>query len=162
MTNATYVSGDEVNRSAARAYGIADIHVHPRALAPVIGGAVVLFDLDHPLFADAAGARLAAERAAIAGAVVGLHSYFPDDPALAGLRKHDNVVVARNLAQLWPALRKLRNAPAANTGSAQEVRHDHHDSAADADRTREIAFDATRTDFRPVGGAGRASQRTAS
>lgn len=162
MTNATYVSGDEVNRSMARGFGIADVHVHPRTLGPVADDAVVLFDLDHAFFGDAAGVRLAAERAAIAGAVIGLHSYFPDDPALAGLRKRGNVVVARNLAQLWPALRKLRNAPAAITGSAQEVCHDHHDPAADADRTREIALDATRTDLRPVGGVGRASQRTAS
>lgn len=161
LANTIYVSGDEVNRSSARGHGITDVHVHPRTVAGVSEDATVLLDLDHPFFRDTPAVLRLAERFTAAGATVGVHTYYPDDPSLSALRA-GGVVVARNLAQLWPALRRLRNAAAATPGSAQEVRCDHHpDAAADADLTREFAHDDTAPDLRPLGRAGRAGRPAA-
>jgi len=103
----TYVSADELERAAAFAFGYIELCQHPREVRSLELGGILVFDLDHIAFDDRTAALAVAHEAARRGVLVGIHTYFRDDPRLTPLRAIANVRIAKTHKRLLVRLRRF-------------------------------------------------------
>ncbi|HYT87627.1 MAG TPA: hypothetical protein VEL76_02805 [Gemmataceae bacterium] len=106
MVRGTYVSSDELERAEAAQFGYRYVCHHPNEIGVVDDGETLVIDFDHVLFDDQDLAVLKANQAANCGTVVGIHTYYPNDPRLQQLLALPNVLVAKTHRRLLKAMRQ--------------------------------------------------------
>jgi hypothetical protein len=117
MIEGTYVSGDACERADAYRFGYRQVCWHPKEITLAESDQLLTIDFDHVLFDDRDLAILTANKAANRGVLMGIHTYYPNDPRLQLFLALPNVIVARThrrllvlVRQRWRA-RGLRPAP---------------------------------------------------
>jgi hypothetical protein len=108
MISGTFVSGDEVERAAARALGYANVVGHPVELGALVPSRLLVLDLDRIAFGDRDAAIERAKAAAKAGVSVGVRTYQSDEPRLDALHAFPNVVIGKAHRRLLAAFRGCR------------------------------------------------------
>ena len=150
MRKGIYCSGDAMNRADAYRRGYKSVCHHPLEIGKLQPGDVLVVDYDHVLFDDKFAARQKMLTAIRQGHAVGIHTFHPDDPKLAGLAENPGVTIAKTHRRLLAALRRLDRRSAASTIAPAQSQENQHvigtetpDSPTRRSRRRAIAGPAS-------------------
>jgi hypothetical protein len=94
LVNGTYVSADEIEIALALRLGYRVVRQHVRQIPEPRAGETLVIDFDHVAFDDKDETLVVATNAASRGVLVGVHTYFPENPRLRELAALPMVVVA--------------------------------------------------------------------
>ena len=106
LIQGAYVSGDELERAEAYELGYRDVCSHSRQIGVLEPSEILVIDLGHVLLEERDIAIVKANETANRGVLVGIHTYYPDDPRLDRFLALPNVLVAQTHARVIAALRR--------------------------------------------------------
>jgi hypothetical protein len=95
MSQGTYVSSDACERSQAFRLGYRQVCHHPKEVGVLEPPETLVIDFDHVLFDEKDLAVRKANEAANLGVLVGIHTYYPEDPRLQRFLALPNVHIAK-------------------------------------------------------------------
>ena len=94
LINCTYVSSDEIEIAFAQRLDYRVVRQHVRQIPEPHPGETLVIDFDHVAFDDKEETLVVATNAANRGVLVGVHTYYPENPRLRELAALPNVVLA--------------------------------------------------------------------
>ena len=127
MRNGTYVSADACERADAFALSYQTVCQHPKEVGVLGPEETLVIDFNHVLFDAHDLAVRKATEATRRGVWVGIHTYFIDDPRLAGLRSLPNVLIAKTHRQVLVLMRQpgIHGPECSVEKDLEEVTHVH-------------------------------------